>query len=184
MHTAHRGLALCLIALSTLMMSHCKGKEDKQRQSRQSVAVQAIESVQQRWKKSSSAKRGQYFYRVDASPYVEGNSPAQLVVAVEDDQVVCRRLITERGGWIETGADINSNTDYPLASTVTKGLSDCLEYAEEQYTDNFEFEHKLRSNGELETFGCYYVNKPKSKRPIMVVDPRDIFLFDLGSCAP
>lgn len=177
------GLRLALLAFAALALTHCGDKENNRSLTRQAAAIKAIESAQNTWANSETGKAASYYYRIDGSPYVQTDKESQVIVGVRNDVVQCRKLmIGSTNQWVEKGNDINGRPGFPTATTNQAALATCLRYAKEEYTQNFEFEYGLKSDGQLEHFGCYYRGKEKTDFPIMVVAPRSIVRYDTGVC--
>lgn len=178
-----QAITFAIITLSAMLLASCGKKEKKIPVSRQADAIRSIEDAQKTWRKAKPKRDSRYIYQVDASQFVVGNPPAQILVAVQNDIVQCRSLtINGTVNWVEKGNDINSDKAFPLASTTEAALATCLDYARNEFTDNFEFDYKVNSDKELDFFGCYYTPVIKSRPPEIVVAPRKIANFDPGIC--
>lgn len=177
-------IPLAILMLSSLLFVASCGKKDKKvPQSRQENAIRSIETAQSSWRKSKRKRNSRYVYRVDASQFVVGNPEAQLLVAVQNDIVQCRTLrIGTTTTWVERGDDINSTAGFPLASTTESALATCLDYARNEFTENYEFDYALKSNKELDFFGCFYLPVVKSRPPEIIIAPREMITFDPGVC--
>lgn len=178
-----KAIAFAIISLSAMLLASCGKKEKKIPMSRQADAIRSIEAAQKSWRKAKRKRNASYMYRVDASQFVVGNPPAQILVAVKNNVVQCRSLsINGTVNWVEKGDDINNDKTFPLASTTEEALATCLDYARNEFTDNYEFEYALKSDKQLDFFGCYYTPVIKSRPPEIVIAPRQLTNFDPGIC--
>lgn len=176
-------MAVAIMTMAAAVVTGCGKKDKKVPLSRQADALRSIKMADRQWKKSATKRSDRYYYRVDASQFTEGNPPAQILVGIDRRKVACRKLmIGNAAQWVEKGNDINGRENYPFATTVPDGLETCLEYAEEEFTENFEFDYALTSEGALERYGCYYKSPITSRPPKMIVAPRRIVEFDPGVC--